>query len=148
MLAYAAVSIARLAPEPLKDQPAPDAQECANSAWELGHGFGYVTSIHDSPVHPSRLNPPRYPPSLALILAPFADLGVFPADVQVGSKAIAVAYIVAIGCSAATLGGPVAGLAVTMMVIATPFVSTSAELVMSDCLAALAAVVLLPLNQE
>src|SRR4051794_13901598 len=77
------------APErPLAQQPAPDAQEDADSARSLGRGDGFYTRIHEG----SR-QPPRYPPGYPLAVAPFAAVGSYPRNVQLGAKAYAMTYV-------------------------------------------------------
>jgi hypothetical protein len=125
---------------PLRDQPFPDAQEYADGAYQLAQGNGYVTYVHDN-----QPQPPRYPPGFSLVLMPFAAVGEYPANVQVGSKLLAACYLLASVGVSSILGGPLAGVVAAIAIGTSPFVTTSGSLVMSDAFAAGLAVLLVGL---
>jgi hypothetical protein len=84
-----------------------------------------------------------YPPGFPLMLAPFAAIGHFPGNVQIGARFWAVVYLLTMAGAALALGGPWAGAIVTVLVWLSPFARTSARYVMSDASGALLAVLLL-----
>jgi len=128
-------------PRPLNRQPSPDAQEYADAARHLASGDGYVTTISRGGV----AQPPRYPPGFSLALVPFAVAGRYPANVQIGSKAYAVLYVLATLVAAWVVGGPLAAAIAVALVGASPFSTRYASLVMSDAFAAALIVLTLPL---
>jgi hypothetical protein len=117
---------------PLPEQPFPDAQEYADAAYHLLLGHGYVTEA-DSP---NQLLPPRYPPGFSLALVPFAVVGDYPSNIQLGSKLLVVIYLFATMWVAWALGGRLAAALSGAFVGFSPFAATSASLVMSDAFAA------------
>jgi 4-amino-4-deoxy-L-arabinose transferase-like glycosyltransferase len=125
-------------PHPLARQPFPDAQEYADGARQIADGKGYVTVVHGG-----ESVPPRYPPGFSLALAPFAAVGDYPDNVQLGAKLVAVLYVLAAVAAAWTLGGPLAALLTAGVVAISPFARDSAALVLSDALAATFSVLLL-----
>ena len=131
---------------PLDNQPVPDAQEYAVSAYRLAHGQGFTidATIKEVPTHPPGVNPPRFPPGLPLLLAPFTLSGQFPDDAQFGARTVAIGYLLVMTLAAAFLAGSWAALLVTLLVGISPFVESSAKLVMSDALSAALGVALLP----
>jgi hypothetical protein len=126
-------------PRPLALQPSPDAQEYADAADQLAHGHGYVTRIYGEP------QPPRYPPGFSIALAPLAEVGAYPANVQRGAKAFAALYVIAVVIAAWSLGGPISALIAAGVVAVSPFARQAGGLVMSDALVATLAVLILPL---
>ena len=135
-------------PFSVADQPFPDAHEYLNAAYRLAHGQGYTTTVRDyasSPHLRMAVNPPRFPPGTSLVLAPFALLGSYPANVEFGSQLITVALVLAVGWAAYTLAGRYAGLLAVILASTSEFVMKSMHLVMSDPLAALLAVLCVPL---
>lgn len=129
---------------PLNLRPFPDTAEYSNSAYRLAHGEGYTTTVKDEPIH-TGVNPPRYPPGYPLVLAPFAAVGHFPADVEFGEKTIVAALVVVVALAALDLAGPWAAIVATLLVFSTPFVRQMDRLVLSDALGVLLTVALLPL---
>jgi hypothetical protein len=129
---------------PLVDQPFPDSAEYADGAWELAHGHGYLTFVNERAGwfgHVAR--PPRYPFGTSAVLAPFAAFGSFPQDVQVGARAISVAYVLAIVAAAWLLAGPLAAGVAAILVGWSPFAHVSAGLILSDPLSALLTIMIL-----
>lgn len=126
---------------PLNRQPSPDAQEYADAAHHLALGDGYVTTIYRG----GGARPPRYPPGFAAALAPFAAVGPYPADVQLGARVYAVLYIVAALVAGWVVGGPLAAAIGVALVGSSPFAVRYASLVMSDAFAAALAVLALAL---
>src|SRR5919202_1466323 len=57
---------------------------------------------------PGQARPPRYPPGFSAALAPFALVGTYPANVQLGSKLYATLYLVATLAAGWIVGGPLA----------------------------------------
>lgn len=136
-------SILSTPPKPLKQQPFPDAQEYADAAHQLVSGNGYVTYIHNG-----EPEPPRYPPGFSLALAPFAAIGNYPANVQMGTKIYAAGYLLITVVTAWLLGGSLAGALAALLIGVSPFARTYAALVMSDAFAAAGTIVLLFLLQR
>jgi hypothetical protein len=120
-------------PRPLAEQPYPDSQQYADAARHLASGDGYVTTVGVRGEAPA---PPRYPPGFSLALAPFAAAGSYPDNVQLGAKAYAAAYVLALAAAAWAVGGPLAAGLATVCAGASPFAAGSAALVLSDALAA------------
>jgi hypothetical protein len=88
-------------------------------------------------VHDGQPQPPRYPPGFSLALTPFALLGgPYPLGAQVGARAFAVLYLLAVTFTAWRIGGPLAGALGAVLVGTAPFTLESAALVMSDALVA------------
>jgi 4-amino-4-deoxy-L-arabinose transferase-like glycosyltransferase len=134
------VSVA-LAPEkPLPSQPAPDAQEYADSARSLAKGEGFFTVIHEG-----TRQPPRYPPGYPLALAPFAATGTFPGNVQFGAKVYVIGYVAIVVLAAWLLAGSLAGALAAVLVWISPFAHDAAGLVMADAFVAALTVAVLPL---
>ena len=132
----------------LEVQPFPDSAEYADGAWQLAHGHGYVTFVNEgasSPLFASAVpSPPRYPFGTSVALAPFQlVIGHFPRGVQVGSRAISAAYVIALVWAAWLLGGPLAGAVGALLVGLSPFAHVSATLILSDALGALLTVAVL-----
>lgn len=139
MVTLAAVIPLLLTPaRPLEQQPFPDAAEYADAARQLAQGHGYVTYVHAGTPQP-----PRYPPGFSLALAPFASVGPYPANVQLGARFFAALYVVTTALCAAALGGARAALIAAVLVGLSPFARVSASLVLADALAAAGAVLLL-----
>lgn len=151
LVVLAAISILVVAsmllshPIPLPQQAQPDTSEYADSANRLVHGLGYTTTVKELPTHPAGANPPRYPMGYPLLLAPFALLGQYPSNVQLGAKVIACLLVIAVAWAALELAGLWAASVAVLLIGLSPFVQVSAQLVMSDALAAALAVALLPL---
>jgi hypothetical protein len=129
---------------PLSAQPYPDAREYANSAYRLAHGDGYTTTVKDKGIHPG-VNPPRYPPGYPMLLAPFATVGHYPANVQFGAKVIVAALIVLVALAAFDLAGPWAGILAVLLAFSTTFIRQMDRLVLSDALGVALTVALFPL---
>jgi 4-amino-4-deoxy-L-arabinose transferase-like glycosyltransferase len=129
------------APErPLARQPFPDSAEYADSARALAQGQGFVTYVHQG-----AREPPRYPPGYPLALVPFAAVGTYPGNVQLGAKLYAVLYVLVAVIAAWAIGGALAGGLSAAFVAASPFARDAAGLVLSDALVATATVLMLPL---
>ncbi len=130
---------------PLEHQPGPDAIEYADGAWQLGHGHGYFTFWNEGvAAFGHRAFPPRYPFGTSAALAPFAAFSsTFPGLIQIGSKVITILYVLALVLAAWRLGGPLAGGLAALMVGLSPFAQTSAQIILSDALASLVAVLIL-----
>ena len=135
-------------PQTLTHQPFPDAHEYLDAANRLAHGQGYTTTVKDnaysSHVHQA-VNPPRFPPGMSLVLAPFALVGQFPENVEFGSRLIDVALVIAVGWAAFSLSGWYAALLATIVTSTSDFVLVQTRIVMSDVLAALLTVLCIPL---
>ena len=128
-----AVPILRAAPKPIEQQPFPDAAEYADASFQLSHGNGYATYVHEG-----LRKPPRYPPGFSALLAPFARwAGDFPQGAQRGAKILVLASFVAVCLVAWGLAGPVAGALAALIAGTSPFYSTMATLVMSDAVGAM-----------
>jgi hypothetical protein len=125
---------------PLNRQPSPDAQEYADAAHHLALGEGYVTTIYRGGARP-----PRYPPGFAAALAPFAGIGPYPANVQVGARVYAILYVVAALVAGWMVGGPLAAAVAVALIGSSPFAVRYASLVMSDAFAAALCVLALAL---
>lgn len=132
--------LAMIGPRPLNRQPSPDAQEYADAARHLAAGDGYVVTIRRGEVQP-----PRYPPGFSLALAPFALVGSYPADVQLGSKLYVMLYLVMTLAAAWVVAGPLAAAVAVALVGSSPFAVRYASLVMSDAFAAMLTVAILAL---
>lgn len=141
------VGLFQLASRPLANQPYPDAHEYADAARHLAAGRGYVTTVHEyDPQHPQPGElPPRYPPGFPLALAPFAWFGTYPENVQLGAKCWAIGYVVTAVAVAAVIGGPLAGGLTAVFIGTSPFAEIMAIMVMSDALAAMLALLVVPL---
>jgi hypothetical protein len=120
---------------PLSEQPFPDAQEYADAAWQIAHGNGYVTYVLDYNVHDIKPRPPRYPPGFSLALAPFALLGNYPSNIQMGAKFYDAVYLLITVISAWVAGGWLAATLGAIFIGTSPFVQAYASLVMSDAFA-------------
>lgn len=135
----------------LDAQPFPDAQVYADTAVQVAHGNGIVTRVDEHrPVTEWRtretLGPGRYPPGFSLALAPFAWLG--PTDfggVQTGARLLTIVLVLVVAGAALALGGAVAAAIATIVAATSPFVTTSAGLVLSDAFGALLAVAIVVL---
>jgi 4-amino-4-deoxy-L-arabinose transferase-like glycosyltransferase len=125
-----------IGPRPLNRQPSPDAQEYADAARHLADGDGYVTTIYRG----NEPRPPRYPPGFSVGLAPFAVVGSYPSNVQLGSKLLVMLYLVVTLVAAWVVAGPLAAAVAVALVGASPFAVRYASLVMSDAFAAALAV--------
>src|SRR6185295_12666435 len=134
-LAFALGPVYAIGPRPLNRQPSPDAQEYADAARHLAAGDGYVTTIYRG-----EPRPPRYPPGFSLALAPFALVGSYPANVQLGSKLYAMLYLIVTLVAAWVVAGPLAAAVAVALVGSSPFAVRYASLVMSDAFAAALAV--------
>jgi hypothetical protein len=135
-------------PLTLRNQPFPDAHEYLNAAYRFAHGHGYTTTVRDnlsSPHIRQPVNPPRYPPGTSVVLAPFALIGSYPANVEFGAKVIVVALVLATGWAGYSLGGWYPALLAALVTSVSPFATHNAQVVMSDALATLLAVVCVPL---
>ncbi len=134
-------------PYALNNQPFPDPQEYLNAAYRLAHGHGYTTTVRDNPYFHTRqaVNPPRYPPGMSLVLAPFALFGTYPGNEEVGARLIVVALVVAVGGAGYVLGGWYPALISSFIVALSPFAMVNTRIVMSDALGALLIVVCVPL---
>lgn len=130
-LALALGPLAMIEPRPLNRQPSPDAQEYADATRHLAAGDGYVVTIRRGEVQP-----PRYPPGFSLALAPFALVGSYPANVQLGSKLYAMLYLVVTLVVAWVVAGPLAAAVAVALVGSSPFAVRYASLVLSDAFAA------------
>jgi hypothetical protein len=139
-LAFALGPVVAIGPRPLNRQPSPDAQEYADAAHHLAVGEGYVVTVRRGEVQP-----PRYPPGFSLALAPFALVGSYPANVQLGSKLLVVLYLVVTLVTAWVVAGPLAAAVAVGLVGASPFAVRYASLVMSDAFGAALAVGVLAL---
>ena len=139
-LALSLGPLAMIEPRPLNRQPSPDAQEYADAARHLAAGEGYVVTIRRGEVQP-----PRYPPGFSLALAPFALAGPYPANVQLGSKLVAMLYLVVTLVAAWVVAGPLAAAVAVALVGSSPFAVRYASLVMSDAFAAALSVAALAL---
>lgn len=135
-------------PLPLSHQPFPDAHEYLDAANRLAHGQGYTTTVRDNVyshhIHEA-VNPPRFPPGTSLVLAPFALLGHFPGNIEFGSRLLVVGLVLATGWAAFTLAGWYAALLAVLIASTTDFLLIQTQIVMSDVLAALLAVLCIPL---
>jgi hypothetical protein len=140
VLALSLGPLALIEPRPLNRQPSPDAQEYADAARHLAAGDGYVVTIRRGEVQP-----PRYPPGFSLALAPFALVGPYPGNVQLGAKLYAMLYLVVTLVAAWVVAGPLAAAVAVALVGSSPFAVRYASLVMSDAFAAALAVGVLPL---
>ena len=135
-------------PNPLSRQPFPDAHEYLNAADRLAHGQGYTTTVRDnlySPHGQKAVNPPRFPPGTSLVLAPFAVIGTYPGNVELGARLIVVGLVVATAWAAFTLAGWYAALLAALFVSTSEFLVRNSQVVMSDALAVLLIVLCLPL---
>lgn len=139
-LALALGPLAMIEPRPLNRQPSPDAQEYADAARHLAAGDGYVVTIRRG-----ETQPPRYPPGYSLALAPFALVGAYPGNVQLGSKLYAMLYLVVTLVAAWVVAGPLAAAVAVALVGSSPFAVRYASLVMSDAFAAALSVAVLVL---
>lgn len=150
---WAIGSVLSGAPRPLTHQPGPDALEYADGAWQLGHGHGYVMFYNEyTQEFGNREFPPRYPFGTSVALAPFAAFSsTFPGSIQTGAQLIVVLLLLASVAAAWRLGsrlsdglgGPVAGGLAALMVGLSPFATTASQLILSDALASLLAVLML-----
>lgn len=139
-LALALGPLAMIDPRPLNRQPSPDAQEYADAARHLAAGEGYVVTIRRG-----ETQPPRYPPGFSLALAPFALVGSYPDNVQLGSKLYAMLYLIVTLVAAWVVGGPLAAAVAVALVGSSPFAVRYASLVMSDAFAAVLSIAALAL---
>lgn len=135
----------------LDAQPYPDAQVYADTAVQIARGNGIVTRVDEHrPVAEWRtyqtLGPGRYPPGFSLALAPFAwlDRTEF-GGVQMGARLTTISLVLAVAAAAMALGGPVAAAIATIVAATSPFVLTSARLVLSDAFGGLLTIVILVL---
>lgn len=139
-LVWALVPVATVVSIPLQSQPFPDAAEYADAANHLAHGDGYVTTVRDQPtVHQLEggvPQPPKYPPGFSMVLAPFAAFGDYPANVELGTRVIAMVYIVATFAVAWGMAGPQAATFTAILVGSSPFAQLMGSVVLSDALAA------------
>jgi hypothetical protein len=138
-LILALLPLAAIDPRPLNRQPSPDAQEYADAARHLAAGEGYIVTVRRG-----ETQPPRYPPGFSAALAPFATVGSYPANVQLGSKLLAMLYLVVTCVAAWVVAGPLAAAVAVALVGAAPFGVRYASLVMSDAFAAALTVAVLP----
>ena len=135
-------------PFSVSSQPFPDAHEYLNAAYRLAHGQGYTTTVRDSVYSPhvrQAVNPPRYPPGTSLVLAPFALLGSYPGNVELGSRLIVIGLVVVTGWAGYSIGGWYAALISGLVIAVSPFARLNTHIVMSDPLGALLVVVCVPL---
>jgi hypothetical protein len=133
-------------PRGMEEQPFPDAHEYADAAQHLLAGDGYVTTVHAEIASPQ---PPRYPPGMSLVLAPFVAFGgAFPRSVLSATAWFGVAYVLAAAITAWVIGGPTAAGLTAVLVGSAPFAIESASLVMSDALVAALTVVMAALLQR
>jgi hypothetical protein len=135
-------------PYPLSNQPFPDAHEYINAAYRIVHGEGYTTTVRDNAFSPhihQIVNPPRFPPGTSLVLAPFALIGSYPANVEFGARLIVLGLVLAVGWAGYSLGGWYPALLAAFVTAMSSFATFSAHVVMSDALGALLTVVCLPL---
>jgi hypothetical protein len=139
-LAFALGPVIAIGPRPLNRQPSPDAQEYADAAHHLALGEGYVVTVRRG-----EAQPPRYPPGFSLALAPFALVGSYPANVQLGAKLLVMLYLVVTMVTAWAVAGPLAAAVAVGLVGASPFAVRYASLVMSDAFGAALAVGVLAL---
>ncbi|MBA3573273.1 MAG: hypothetical protein H0W34_15165 [Pyrinomonadaceae bacterium] len=139
-IAFALLSVILVEPRSLPEQPFPDAQEYADATRQLVSGEGYVTYVHGNVRHP-----PRYPPGFSLALVPFAIVGNYPSNVQMGAKLFAALYVLAAVFAAWRIGGWFAAAIVAAMIGVSPFARTYASLVLSDAFAAGMTVLFIPL---
>lgn len=139
-LALALGPLVMIDPRPLNRQPSPDAQEYADAARHLAAGEGYVVTIRRG-----ETQPPRYPPGFSLALAPFALVGAYPDNVQLGSKLYAMSYVIVTLVAAWIVAGPLAAAVAVALIGSSPFAVRYASLVMSDAFAAAVAVAALAL---
>ena len=103
ILATSIGPLVTIGPRPLNRQPSPDAQEYADATRHLAAGDGYVMTIYGGQPRAA-----RYPPGFSLALTPFALIGSYPVNVQAGSKAYAILYVVATLVTGWIVGGPLA----------------------------------------
>jgi 4-amino-4-deoxy-L-arabinose transferase-like glycosyltransferase len=80
-----------------------------------------------------------------LALSPFAAVGSYPSDVQLGAKFWAIVYVLVAVIAAWVLGGPLAGVLAALFIGVSPFARDSAGLVLSDVYIAALTVLMLPL---
>ena len=135
-------------PYPLINQPFPDAHEYLNAAYRIAHGHGYTTTVRDNAFSPHVhhvVNPPRFPPGTSLVLAPFALIGTYPANVEFGARLIVLGLVFVVGWAGYSLSGWFAALLAAFVTAISSFATFSAHVVMSDALGALLTVVCLPL---
>ena len=135
-------------PFALSDQPFPDAHEYLNEAYRLAHGHGFTTTVRDYPfsAHARQaVNPSRYPPGTAIVLAPFSLFGSYPGNVEFGGRIIVVALVLAAGWAGFSLRGWYAAMISAFVVALSPFAMVNTQIVMSDALGALLIVVCVPL---
>ena len=125
---------------PLNLQPTPDAPEYAGAARHLAAGDGYVATRYGN-----KALPPRYPPGYSLALAPFALVGKYPANVQLGARVYVILYVLVTLVAAWTIGGPLAATVAVALIGSSAFVARYSTLVMSDAFAAGLAVLVLVL---
>jgi hypothetical protein len=138
-MAWATIPVLTSASPPLEQQPFPDSAEYADAARQLATGNGYVTYVHGNGPEP-----PRYPPGFSLVLAPFASIGDYPTNVQIGVRLIALLYVIGASVVAWTIGGPLAAGLTALTVGSSPFSEISGSLVMSDAMAALLTIAIVP----
>lgn len=136
------VTIERAPERPLAIQPVPDSVEYASSAHSLANGKGFYGT--SSVTHDWR-QPPRYPPGYPMALAPFAEIGSYPRNIQRGAKFWAMMYVLVAVIAAWTLGGPLAAALAAVFIGVSPFAKDAAGLVLSDAFTATLAVLMLPL---
>ena len=135
-----AIAVSQVPPRALlTEQPYPDAAEYADAAWHLARGDGYVTrhgfgTAAGSPVP----LPPLHPPGYSLALVPFVllDYENFPANSQLGAKVLTLLNLLVIVALAWRVGGPLAAAIATVLVGISPYLYTSASLVLSDTFSA------------
>jgi hypothetical protein len=124
------ISLATQRPFSISDQPFPDAHEYIDAAHRLADGLGYTTTVRDFPSSPhlaQAVNPPRFPPGTSLVLAPFALVGSFPDNVELGSRLIVVALVLAVAWAGYSLAGIWAALSALLAVVLLPLMRIRAR---------------------
>jgi glucose/arabinose dehydrogenase len=140
LAAAVAIAVSQVPPRALlTEQPYPDAAEYAEAAWHLARGDGYVTrhgfgTAAGSPVP----LPPLHPPGYSLALVPFVllDYDNFPANSQLGAKVLTLLNLLVLVALAWRVAGPLAAAIATVLVGVSPYLYTSASLVLSDTFSA------------
>jgi hypothetical protein len=125
------LQVASVDQRPLEEQPFPDGHEYSDAARHLAEGDGYVTSIYGSD-----LQPPRFPPGYSLVLTPFAFVGEFPGNVQLGAKVVVAVYVILTVLLAWSLAGPLAAALAAVVLFVSPFAREAAEYLIADPLVA------------
>jgi 4-amino-4-deoxy-L-arabinose transferase-like glycosyltransferase len=140
-LVLALAPVARSRPVPLIDQPFPDAQTYADTAFQIANGNGFGTVVDErldrDQQLTTRVRPSRFPPGYSIALAPFVQLGDNEAtSAQTGARWVAALLVVSLFLASFVLGGPLAATVASLVSFFSPFAEKSSRLVMSDAFGA------------